>query len=543
MRGFGRRRWRTLAGIISFCIVLVVSCQQIDPDGGQVNSVGDRIRLGTTAQIVTLDPADAYEQSSMLAIANLGETLYRYELDEQGDLTLVPTLATELPRLSDDELTYTIPLREDVVFHDGTPFNAEAMAFSLRRFRDNKGRASFLLGDLLGDIEATGEYELTLTLNYPFAGFSALLTFPGLCAISPAAYEIGEGKFFPSQFVGTGPYRLGTYGSDSVGFEIFQDYWGDRPQNQGIDMRRFSSQANLYNAFRTGGVDVAYQQLDPDQIRSLQERAPEAGFQVVEAESTTISYLVLNINQPPFDRLEVRQALAAIMDRPLLNERVFYDQAEPLYSLIPPAFESHRPLFLDRYGDGNVEKAKGLLREAGFSAERPLVVEMWFPSSSVPGRLSATILQALAERDLEDLVTIEPRSVEAATAYGYLDKGVYPTFLLSWYADFFDADNYVKPFLECQEGSPESGCRLGETQYHGSFFYDSRANELLQAQRQASDPQVRDRLLVELQEIVVEQVPYIPLWQNKDYAFAQADISGVTLSKTQQVLPFASIGR
>ncbi|WP_246198822.1 ABC transporter substrate-binding protein [Sodalinema gerasimenkoae] len=179
MRGFGRRRWRTLTGIISFCIVLVVSCRQVDPDGGTVDSVGDRIRLGTTAQIVTLDPADAYEQSSMLAIANLGETLYRYELDEQGDLTLVPTLATDLPRLSDDELTYTIPLREDVVFHDGTPFNAEAMAFSLRRFRDNKGRASFLLGDLLGDIEATGEYELTLTLNYPFAGFAALLTFPG----------------------------------------------------------------------------------------------------------------------------------------------------------------------------------------------------------------------------------------------------------------------------------------------------------------------------------------------------------------------------
>ncbi|NMG60881.1 peptide ABC transporter substrate-binding protein, partial [Geitlerinema sp. P-1104] len=280
-----------------------------------------------------------------------------------------------------------------------------------------------------------------------------------------------------------------------------------------------------------------------DQIRSLQELAPEEGFQVVEAESTTISYLVLNINQPPFDRLEVRQALAAIMDRPLLNERVFYDQAEPLYSLIPPAFEAHRPLFAERYGDGNFEKAKPLLQEAGFSPEHPLVVEMWFPSSSVPGRLSATILQALVERDLEDLVTIEPRSVEAATAYGYLDKGVYPTFLLSWYADFFDPDNYVKPFLECQEGSSESGCRLGETQYHGSFFYDSRANELLQAQRQASDPQVRDRLLVELQEIVVDQVPYIPLWQNKDYAFAQAEISGVTLSKTQQVLPFASMGR
>ena len=214
----------------------------------------------------------------------------------------------------------------------------------------------------------------------------------------------------------------------------------------------FPARPPLYNAFLTGGVDVAYQQLDPDQIRSLEDLAPERGFKVVEAESTTISYLVLNVNQPPFDQLEVRQALAAIMDRPLLNERVFYDQAEPLYSLIPPAFESHRPLFAERYGDGNFEKARALLQEAGFSAERPLVVDMWFPSSSVPGRLGATILQALTERDLEGLVTIEPRSVEAATAYGYLDKGVYPTFLLSWYADFFDPDNYVKPFLECQEG-------------------------------------------------------------------------------------------
>ncbi|MFO8039243.1 MAG: ABC transporter substrate-binding protein [Sodalinema sp.] len=549
MRGVWRRRWAAIAALMSCCLVILVSCQPSSRDLGQtdggaaVSSRGDRIRLGTTAQIVTLDPAEAYEQSSMMAIANLGEPLYRYEQNDQGELSLIPKLASDLPSVSEDQLTYRIPLRRDILFHDGTPFNAAAMAFSLRRFRDNRGRPSFLLADLVNKIEASGEYELTLSLNYPFAGFTSLLTFPGLCAISPATYKIGEGQFLPNQFVGTGPYRLADYGSDSVAFDIFEDYWGQTPNNQGVDMRRFSSQSNLYNAFRTGGVDVAYQQLDPDQIHSLQELAPSEGFQVIAAESTTISYLVLNVNQPPFDRLEVRQALAAVMDRDLLNERVFYGQAEPLYSLLPPAFEAHRPVFEREYGDGNVARATDLLREAGFSPESPLVVEIWFPSSSVAGRLSATILQAFAERDLQGLMTVEPRSVEAATAYGYLDKGVYPTFVLSWYADFFDADNYVKPFLECQEGSVEGGCTLGESQYHGSFYYDPLANELLQAQREASDPQRRESLLVELQEIVAAEVPYIPLWQNKDYAFAQGDISGVRLSKTQQVLPFASIGR
>lgn len=533
-----RRSWMAIAGLLSLCVVVLVSCKR--PMSTSSAGTGDRIRLGTTAQVVTLDPADAYEQSSMMAIANLGDALYAYSPDS---LEILPHLAAQLPTISEDGLTYIIPLRRDVVFHDGTPFDAEAMAFSLQRFIDNKGRPSFLLADVVEDIAATDEYELTLTLQYPFAAFTSLLTFPGLCAISPAAYEIGEGKFQPSTFVGTGPYVLDDYSSDSVRLTAFSDYWGDPPQNTGVDLQRFSSKANLYNAFRTGAVDVAYQELDPDQIRSLRELQGDRNWKIISADSPTITYLVVNTEQPPLDRLEVRQALAAAINRDLLNDRVFYGQAQPLYSLLPKSFDIYRPVFADRYGDGGVEKAKDRLRAAGFSPENPLTLEMWFASSSASSRLSATILQAYAERDLEGLMRVEPRSVEAATAYGYLDKGVYPTFVLSWYADFFDADNYLKPFIDCQDGSPADGCVAGESQYHGSFYYSDRANELLDRQRQTRDPQTRDALLVELQQMVAESVPYIPLWQSKDYAFAQSNVSGVRLSQTQQVLPFAPIAK
>ena len=502
---------------------------------------GDRIEIGTTSTIVTLDPADAYDVASNLAIYNLGDRLYRYSAD---GIDLEPSLATALPDISDDGLTYTIPLRPGVKFHDGTDFNAEAMAFSLRRFIENKGRAAFLIDGLLEEIEVTGEYELTLTLAYPFAAFTDLLTYPGLCAVSPAAYELAEGEFEPNTFVGTGPYELANYGSDSLQLDVFEDYWGELPVNDGIDLQRFSSAANLYNAFRSEAIDVAYRALDPDQVRSLVDLAddPDGGWQVISTESPVISYLVINAQQPPFDRVEVRRALAAALDRDLLNDRVFYGQATPLYSLIPPSFPVSEPVFAERYDrEPNLDRAREMLTDAGFTPANPLELEIWYGSNSPTARLAAIVFQAQADRDFGSLLKVKPNGVEAATAYGYLDKGVYPSFLLSWYADFFDADNYLKPFLECAEGSIETGCVLGESQYHGSFFYSARANELVEAQRQETDPDKRAEMLAELQAIVADEVPYLPLWQSKDYAFAQSDIDGVQLSATQQILPFATI--
>ena len=105
---------------------------------------------------------------------NLGDRLYTYA---PGTTELEPQLATEMPTVSADGLTYTIPLREGVTLHDGSAFNAEVMAFSIQRFMDNGGRPAFLLSEKIETVTATGEYELTLVLKQPFAALTALLTF------------------------------------------------------------------------------------------------------------------------------------------------------------------------------------------------------------------------------------------------------------------------------------------------------------------------------------------------------------------------------
>ncbi|NCO74280.1 MAG: peptide ABC transporter substrate-binding protein [Cyanobacteria bacterium] len=522
------------------CLGLIMACnanngQQNIPPSTENNG---RITIGTTLKARTLDPADSYELAGLNLIYNIGESLYTYKL---GTTELIPLLATAMPTVSDGGLTYKIPVREGVKFHDGATFNAEAMKFSLDRFIKNGGKPSFLLSDAVKEIKATGEYELTITLNKPFAAFPALLAFPGVCAVSPQGYTIGEGEFKPNELIATGPYKLTAFNSDSVTLDVFADYWGEKPVNQGVDLQIYAgNSANLYNSFLTGAISVAYQTFAPEQITTLLKDATEGKFQGVQGAGTAVSYMVLNRNQKPLDKPEVRQAIAALMDRKLIVERVLQGQAEPLYSLIPNVFEVSQPIFQTKYQDGNIALAKELLVKAGFSAENPAIIEIWYPSSSKTRSGVASTLKAMADQQLEGIIQFIPNAVESATAFSNLGKGIYPSFLGDWYPDFLDADNYIQPFLQCVKGSETEGCLEGGAQTQGSFFYNPKVNELIDKQRKESGMDIRKTAFADIQTIMAEEVPYIPLWQNKDYAFAKNDVTGVVINPSQS-FPFWTI--
>ena len=539
---WARRQWRRVAqfvGLFGLCCAIALGCAGNNQpvadapgtEGGGADG-GGRIALGTTLTARTLDPADAYETFPGILLYNLGDRLYTYE---PGTTNLVPQLATALPTVSADGLTYTIPLRDDVTLHDGTPFTAEVMVFSLQRFMENGGRPAYLLSDKIASATATGDYELTLKLKAPFAAFPALLSFSGVTPVSPGSYEIGTGSFKPDSFVGTGPYKLASFTSDSIKLDANENYWGDAPANQGIDIQIFTSPANLYNTFKTGGLDVAYQTLDPEQITSLEKEAATGGWQVIVAGTNVINYMVLNQKIEPFNDVKVRQAIAAMVDRPLLNERVFQGQAEPLYSLIPASFDVAKPVFKEAYGDGNFTKAKTLLTEAGFSEANPLAIEIWYPSASTTRSIVANTLKESIEAGLPGLVTVTVQNTEGATLWENVGKGIYPIVLANWYPDYYDPDTFIQPFMSCEKGS-NAICEAGPSQANGSFYYSPKANELVAKQQAEQDPAARQKVIADLQQMMVDDVPYVPLWQNKDFVFAQGGIEGVGIEPTQQFL-------
>ncbi|BAZ52193.1 extracellular solute-binding protein [Nostoc sp. NIES-4103] len=536
------RRWGRITQFLSLfclCLLLVISCR---PSGNPPGATGTnstlspsasgdgRITVGTTTKPRTLDPADAYELASLGLVFNMSDRLYTYE---PGSTEIKPELATALPKVSADRLTYTIPLRSKVVFHDGTPFNAKAMEFSIKRFIENKGKSSFLLTDIVDTVTATGENELTIKLKKPFAAFPSLLAFPGICAVSPKAYEIGAGKFQPNIFVGTGPYKLAEFGTDSLRFDVFDQYWGEKPVNKGINLQIQTSPVNLFNAFRTKAVDVAYLSMEPDQIRSLEESGKKGELQAISAQSSVVSYMALNRNQKPLDKLEVRSAIASIIDRPLIMQRVLYGQADALYSMIPTTFNVSQPLFKDKYGDANFDRAKQLLTAAGFSKENPAKIPLWYPSSSPTRSLAAQTIKSLADTKMDGIIQFETIAVEAPTFFKDIAKGLYPASMLDWYPDFLDPDNYVQPFLSCEKGSAAKGCEDGGSQTQGSFYYNETVNQLIDQQRQELNPETRKKIFADIQTQVATDVPYVPLWQNKDYVFAQTGVSNVQLNPTQ----------
>lgn len=515
--------------LFSICFALAMGCN--GNRASQTNTLdSNRISVGTTLKPRTLDPADIYELAGLNIIYNAGESLYTYKV---GTAEIKPLLATAMPQVSDDGLIYTIPLREGVLFHDGAAFNAEAMVFSLQRFIKNGGKPSFLLGDVIDKVKAVGEYKLEISLKQPFAAFPALLAFPGACAVSPQAYKLGAGEFSPNIIVGTGKYKLGSFKSDSISLNVNEKYWGEIPANKGINIQVYAgNSANLFNSFKTGAIDVAYQSLDPQQIETLIEDAKD-NWQVIEGSGTVVNYLVLNLKQKPLDQLEVRQAIASIINRALINERVLKGQGEPIYSLIPTTFDSYQPTFEKLYGDGNTAKAKELLTKAGYSPKNPAIVEIWHPSGSITRAIVADTIKAYTERELGAMVQFIPHSVESASFFSNLGQGIYPAALADWYPDFLDPDNYLDPFLNCNKGSLKDGCQEGTAQSRGSFYYSDRANELIKKSRQEQDPNLRKAILIELQELLAKDVPYIPLWQTKDYVFAQNDVGGVVINPSQ----------
>jgi len=522
--------------LFCLCCFLTASCGQRAnrAPNSSADNANNRVTIGTTLKLRTIDPADGYETLSGQLLRNLGDTLYAYK---SGTTELIPHLATAMPKVSQDGLTYTIPLRQGVIFHDDTPFNAAAMEFSLQRFIKNGGSPALLLSDAVESVKATGEYELTFQLKKPFAAFPSLLTFSGMCAVSPKAYEIGQGKFKPDTFVGTGRYKLAKYGSDSLKFDVFDKYWGEKPINQGIDILLLSSSSNLFNTFQTGAIDVAYLSLDADQVRSLDEGAKKGKWQEIAGESSTVNYMTLNMQSKPLDKLEVRQAIAAVMDRPLINDRVLQGQAQPLYSLIPTTLDVQKPVFKELYGDANTAKAKELLTKAGYSATNPFVLPIWYASASRKRALVASTIEAQTKLKMDGIMQVEINSVESPTLFQNIEKGIYPAVLVDWSADFFDADNYIQPFLDCATGSEAGGCSKGASQSQGSFYYSDRVNQLIDKQRKETNPQTRKGIFAEIQDILGQDVPFIPLWQDKDYTFAQNSITGVRLEPTQS-FPF-----
>jgi peptide/nickel transport system substrate-binding protein len=329
--------------------------------------------------------------------------LYDTLADYVDGLNPEPMLA-ESWEISDTQDSITIKLREGVLFHSGREMTAEDVAANIAVFIDpDTGNQAF--GPTSGaveDWEVTGTYELVVNFQQPIAELQITDLLTG--------WAIGDPEFFDvydREANGTGPFRMVEWvPGESVTLEANTDYWGEGPFIDGIEYRIFGDADAMASALEAGDIDVMY---SPD--APVAQRLEGAGFTTVAAPpGAIIDEIRINPEMPPFDNVDVRQAVSYAVDLDAINEAINAGLGTVLrlpYAPTSPAYDEE--LAAERATD--VERARELLENSGVP-ESEWTANLLTASNSTIQQLAGQVIQAnLAEIGF----TAELELVDSAT--------------------------------------------------------------------------------------------------------------------------------
>ncbi len=340
--------------------VLLVGCNAPSPSG--------RIVYGLTLAPSGIDPHVNTSSELGIPLTSVYDTLV-YLDPETGEF--VPGLAQRW-EVSDDGLVYTFYLKQGVTFHDGTPFDAEAVRFNLERITSPdlaSQKARFMLGPY-ERAEVMDEYTIRLHLDQPFAPLLDSLSQVYLGMASPAAVEQWGDEYQLHQ-VGTGPFVFAEYApGDHLLLRRNLDYaWGpsvyqhETAQVEEIEFRFFTDPATRSPALETGAADVMGE-IPPQDVARLEE-SPDFGVEPVTIPGVALMFF-MNATRPPLDDIRVRQALLCGTDRQAIISTIFRDTSPVAYGPLAAGTFGYEPAVQDYY-PYDPAQAAALLDEAGWS--------------------------------------------------------------------------------------------------------------------------------------------------------------------------------
>ncbi|MCX4760788.1 ABC transporter substrate-binding protein [Streptomyces sp. NBC_01275] len=504
-----RNQWPVLPIVAGLASGLLTGCgTQSGGSGGD----GSSVVLGMSDDVLATDPASGYDPGSWLLFNNVFQSLLSFP---KGATEPEPDAAKDCSFTDADTQVYECTLKDGLKFSNGDALTSEDVKFSFDRMLkidDDAGPA--IMFPMLDKVETPDDKTVVFKLKVPDATFPSKIASGAGSIVDHKEYD-ADGLCEDGGAIGSGPYKLDSFGDDEAVFSVNENYRGTADvQNNGVTLKFFSGdQKALKQAVLDHEIDIAYRGLTATDISDI-EQSTDSGAEVVEGSSAEVQHLVFNMDDPVAGKLGVRQAIAYLLDREALAEGVYQGTADPLYSIIPAGIAGHNTAFFDRYGARpSPAKAAAALQDDGITGKVKLT--LW----STPSRYGPATdqeLKAIAgQLNASGLFDADVKSVAYSQYEKDIADGKYGVYVKGWVPDYPDADNFTAPFF--------GAGNVLDNRYTNSTITDT----LIPRTAAQSDRAATDADYGRIQDLVAEQLPVIPVWQAKQYAVVGENVYGL----------------
>jgi glutathione transport system substrate-binding protein len=476
--------------MMPFC---VVGCKPVPHPESQVTIMQLEAPL-------TMDPSDHTASFTADVLDPMYECLLRFD----QNLDVAPSLATKWS-VDASGTQWTLVLRQGVRFHDGTPFDAQAVVESFGRLLDpDRGlAAASRVRAIVKRVTALAPDKVVFTL------FSSYAAFPRVLAVTPIASPLAEkeGKL-SREAVGTGPYKFVEWKTGEYVLEERNDqYWGPRPALKQLKWIWTSEPVLVNMSVLADAADIV-NPLPPIFAEALSRNRK---VKLIEGVESRVFWVALNTRSKPLDDIRVRQALNYATDREALVRTQLRGFGTPANSPLAPADFGYDPQ--TRGYPYDLARAKSLLAQAGYGAGFTLKIAVQEPD--------AQLVEALQGMWANAHVNLQIERME----YGVFSQAIFgsPTqkaqqgidcVFASWASDNTDPDYQLNPLYRSDQWAPK-GANLG-------FYANPHLDVLLENAATELNTEKRKALYRQAQQIISDDAPHVLLYYARDVAAQHA---------------------
>lgn len=476
--------------------------------GALSTSQSQTVSVGLSADVTSMDPHyHLYSPNQSIA-----DHVFNRLIERNDQLRLVPGLALSWRPV--DPLTWEFKLRPNVVFHDGSAFTAEDVAFSLGRVpnvKDSPGAFTVYTKEI-ASVTIVDPLTIRFKTHQPHAllpsDLSVLPIIPKSLGPSVTTADFNSGK----AAIGTGPYKLVKFArGDRIELVRNDAYWGKKPQAQSLLFKILTNDASRVAALLSNDVQL----IDAVPVADIKRLADSPDLSLVQRHSARLIFLYFDVTRSPspfvtdkegkplasnpLKDVRVRKALSKAIDRDLIHSRIMDGASRPTTQLMIPGL----PGYIDalKVEPVDVEGAKKLLADAGYPNGFGLTLHG--PNNRYVQ--DDAILQTIAQMLSRVGVAVKVEALPAAVFFPRNNRGEFSFSMSGWMPDSADASSPLRAILATKNKDKGFGA------FNASGYSNPKVDEIIEAAMGKLNDAERDKLLQDATGLVLADQPIAPL--------------------------------